>query len=331
MSAPYAIGIDLGGTNIKAARVVAGRGLVSTLRVETGASRGPDHVLDQVESVIRSLMDEGPSGALLGIGIGAPGTINLEQTELIHPPNIPGWDRIDLGQLLQSRFGRGLQVVVENDANAAALGSAHYGAGRSCDTFLMVTLGTGVGGAIIVNGKLFRGTTGAAGEIGHMTIDYNGPMDGSMIPGSIEAYVGQRFLCEHARSLLHDYTDSMLYGLAGSDLGRLTPEMLSMAAGSGDAGARFVLHWAGEKLGAVLGSCINFLDIRTVIVGGGVSRAGAFILEPAREAAQRYIKQGMHEGVKIIQETLGNEAGMLGAAHLVFEHAESHGTTFRGR
>jgi len=326
---PYAIGIDLGGTSIKAARVLPGAGIVSDLRVDTGAAHGPEYVLSQLQLVVRTLSAQAPDGVLLGVGIGAPGTINWERTTLIHPPNIHGWERIDLRQALQACFGDTLYVVVENDANAAALGSAHFGAGQPYGSFIMITLGTGVGGAVIVDGEVFRGTTGAAGEIGHMTIDYDGPEDGAGVAGAIEGYVGQRFLSDHARVHLASCDDSVLHGLAGPNLEALTPAMLSAAAEQGDVHAIEVLCWAGHKLGCVLGSCISLLDIRTVIVGGGVSKAGAFILAPAREAALRYIKPGMRDGVAIVQETLGNEAGMLGAAHLVFEHAESHESTAR--
>ena len=323
----YAVGVDLGGTSIKAALVERRTGIQSTVCMDTGAAHGPEHVLSQVEAAVSSLIDVVP---VSGIGIGAPGTTDLARTTLIHPPNISGWARINLRVKLQERLGRDLHVVVENDANAAALGSAHYGAGRCYDSFLMVTLGTGVGGAIVVDNRIFRGTTGAAGEIGHMTIDYDGPQDRAGVAGAIEAYVGQRFLSTHARQQLGQYSDSMLYDMAGKDLAALTPAMLSAAAGRGDPGALAVLHWAGHKLGCVLGSCINLLDIRVVIVGGGVSQAGAHILEPAREVVLRYVKPGMRNGVIILRETLGNEAGMLGAACLVFEHTDSHDSSARG-
>ena len=321
----HAVGIDLGGTNIKAALVCRSTGVVEWLMRETGAELGPAHVLDQMTSAARELQAFAPGGIVTGIGIGAPGTVDLGRTTLIHPPNIPGWDEINLRTALQEKLGAGLDVVVENDANAAALGSSTYGAGRPYPTFLMVTLGTGVGGAIIVNNKVFRGTTGAAGEIGHMTIDYGGPKDQAGVAGAIEAYVGQRYLTAHARTMLAEYTQSLLYGMAGKDLADLTPAMLTKAAVAGDTGATAVLAWAGRRLGCVLGSCVNLLDIRVIVVGGGVSKAGEFLLEPARKAMLQYIKPGMREDVTVVRETLGNEAGMLGAAALVFEHADMQG------
>ena len=327
----YAIGLDLGGTNIKAALVERSRGVIAAERIDTGADRGPQHVLDRIVTVIQRIMDGAQEGHVAGVGIGAPGTINWARTSLIYPPNIPGWKIIDLQAALRSKLHRDILVVVENDANAAALGSAHYGAGRPYDSFLMVTLGTGVGGAIIYQNSIFRGTTGAAGEIGHMTIDYAGPEDGAGVAGAIEAYLGQRFLSRHARRQLRDFPASPLHHEAGPDMNGLTPAMLSAAAMDGDEGATSVLRWAGHKLGCVLGSCINLLDIRTIIVGGGVSAAGSLIIEPAREAIGHFIKPGMRDGVLILQETLGNEVGVLGAAYLVFELLDAPAATSDGK
>ncbi len=319
-----AIGIDLGGTSIKGALVHHAYGIVATAALGTETDKGPDHVLGQIESVARKLLRR--TRNIVGLGIGAPGTIDPERARLIQPPNIPGWGDVDLKSILKSRLGQKLQVVVENDANAAAMGSLRYGAGRPYDHFIMVTLGTGVGGAIIFNKKLFRGANGAAGEIGHMTVKYDGPKDKAGVHGAIEAYIGQRFLTAHARDQLSNFPDSLLHVAPG--LQRLTPQLIAEAAIEGDAGAAHILQWAGHKLGCVLGSCVNLLDIRTIIVGGGISAAGDLILEPARAAILSYIKPGMHEDVAVLREILGNEAGVLGAASLVFEehYASSRGT-----
>ena len=155
-----AIGVDLGGTNIKAALVDRASGVVLKEQRKTEAHQGPGHVLDRIVAVAEGLIASVLAGNVAGIGIGAPGTIDWDRSTLIHPPNIPDWGVVNLRQALQSRIGTNLHVVVENDANAAALGSAHYGAGLVYDSFIMVTLGTGVGGAIIYRGSIFRGTTG---------------------------------------------------------------------------------------------------------------------------------------------------------------------------
>ena len=325
----FAVGIDLGGTNVKVALVERGTGILRKASLESQAEHGPVRVLDRIaEGVERvvSAVKERPT--LSGIGIGAPGAVSLDRTTVTKPPNFPGWDEIHLPIQLERRLAKlGIDVVgptiVENDANVAGLGSAFYGAGRPFNSFVMVTLGTGVGGAIIINDRLFRGATGAAGEIGHMSIDYEGPYDRAGVSGAIEAYLGQRFLSHHARyQLLARETD--LHHTAGHDLEDITPRQLHEAAVAGDPAAIEVLAWAGHKLGVVLGSVVNLLDIRKVVVGGGVSQAGEFILRPARETLKRFVIPSMSEGVEIVRETAGNDVALLGAARLVFEHYDDH-------
>jgi glucokinase len=320
----FAVGIDLGGTNIKAALVERGKGIVREASTPTEAEQGPEHVLDRIAENVRNL-ERHAEDDIAGIGIGAPGTINWERTTCTAPPNFPRWDVVNIKEALCQRLQRTLPVVVENDANVAGLGSAHYGAGRPHDAFIMVTLGTGVGGAIIYENKIFRGTTGGAGEIGHMTIDYEGPFARSGVAGAIEAYLGQRFLSRHARYRLMTRHDSLLHRVAGPDLQDLTPKMLHEAALAGDEGAIEVLAWAGHKLGCVLGSAVNLLDIRKVVVGGGLSAAGDFILAPARHALVRHVTPGLHAGLDIIRETRGNEVGVLGAGHIVFQVLDEAG------
>jgi glucokinase len=264
---------------------------------------------------------------VVGVGLGAPGSINWDRTCVIYPPNLPGWEIVDLRKELHRRLKGDFPIFVENDANLAALGSAHYGVGRPYDAFIMITLGTGVGGAIIYENKIFRGTTGAAGEIGHMTIDFEGPVDRYGIAGAIEAYLGQKFLSHYARYKLLTQQQSSIHQVAGEDLKDLTPLMLFEAASAGDEPAREILAWAGHKLGVVLGAAINLLDIRKVIVGGGLSAAGEYIFASARKTVREYVMPDLREDVEIMRETMGNEAGMLGAAHLVFQFLDEHAAT----
>lgn len=316
----YVVGVDLGGTNIKFALVAAGDGIVFQTSLPTEAEEGPEHVINQICTGIRLLLDAVPyQSQIEAIGIGSPGTISWDRTTVTRPPNLPGWDEINLRDALQQALGMDVPVVVENDANAAGLGSAFYGAGRPFNSFVMVTLGTGVGGAIIYNKEIFRGMTGGAGEIGHVSIDYEGPWDRAGVAGAAEAYLGQRFLSRHARYQLLNRTESVIHQMAGEDLIDITPKMLYEAALAGDVPSQEVLAWAGHKLGVLLGSLINILDIRKVIVGGGVSAAGDYILKPARETMMRFVVPGLREEVELVQETLGNEAGLLGAAHLAFQ------------
>jgi glucokinase len=319
----HAIGVDLGGTNLKAALVHREEGIVERTQRPTEADQGPEHVENSIATIAADMMDAAPSGSVAGVGIGAPGAVNWERTTVSKPPNFQGWTSVNLCSALQSRLDSSLSVIVENDANMAALGSAYHGAGRTVDSFIMVTLGTGVGGGIIYQNKIFRGSTGGAGEIGHMTIDYEGPYAKSGVSGAIEGYLGQEFLVQHARDRLINYPDSAIHDLVERDLDDITPRVLYEAADQGDEFARQVLAWAGHKLGCVLGSAVNLLDIRTIVVGGGVSGAGAFILDPARNVLPRFITPGLRDALRIRREELGNTVNLLGAARLAFEGKQS--------
>lgn len=318
--ARYAVGIDLGGTSVKAALVHREHGVVRHTQRRTGAAHGPAHVLDQIADAARELLGALPPGeALAGIGLGSPGVISWDRTTVSRPPNFPKWETVNVAQAIGGMFG--VPVTVENDANVAGLGSAFYGAGQPFDSFLMATLGTGVGGAIIYQKRIFRGAHGGAGELGHMTIDYEGPYARSGVAGAIEAYLGIHFLTHHARYRLLT-RETVLHEMTGQDLAGLTPKALHEAAVQGDEAAREMLAWAGHKLGAALGSAVNLLDIRKVVVGGGISAAGDFLLDPARAALRRFVMPGLQAGLELVQETLGNEVALLGAARLAFERFE---------
>jgi len=320
----YAVGLDLGRTAIKAGLVEYGKGLIAETSIATPIDEGPDGILDALASLVISLTDTIPPERLRGIGVGAPGIISLDRTTISYPPNIHSWGVINVRTALTRRLGNdALPVAVENDANVAALGSFHYGSGRSFSSFIMITLGSGVGGAIMVDGKIFRGTGGGAGEVGHMTVNYEGPVANSGVSGAVEAYLGKKYLTGHARQRLHNYPNSLLYKMLGESLEGLEPKHLSIAAYEGDCGARDVLAWAGHKLGCVLGSAINLLDIRKVVVGGGVAAAGDFMLVATRDTLWRYVTPGLRHGIEVVAETLGSEAGVLGAAHLAFDLAHS--------
>lgn len=314
---PHAIGVDLGGTNLKAALVDRDEGIVKRMKHPT--EEGPEYIQDQIASIAEDLIDAAPTRSVAGIGIGAPGAVNWERTTVSKPPNFEDWGSVNLRSSLQSRLSDTLPVIVENDANVAALGSAFYGAGQHTDSFIMVTLGTGVGGGIIYQNKIFRGSTGGAAEVGHMTIDYEGPFAKSGVSGAIEGYLGQEFLAQHARDRLVNYPDSTVRDLVDGDLEQITPRVLYEAANQEDELAQDVLAWAGHKLGCVLGSAVNLLDIRTIVVGGGVSGAGDYILDPARDVLPRFIVPGLRDNLRILREELGNEVSLLGAARLAFE------------
>ncbi|MHB9013952.1 MAG: ROK family protein, partial [Ignavibacteriaceae bacterium] len=183
----YAIGVDLGGTNVKVGIVSQNGKIIKKVSVETKAQGGPKKVIQQIKKGIDEVLNKNEL-RIHGIGIGSPGTVSTKKGTVEDPPNLPGWGKVNLGKIIQKEFK--INVKVENDANAAAIGEMIYGAGKSYESFVMVTLGTGVGGGIIYNRKLFRGEFGAAGEIGHISIDINGPQCKCGSFGCVETYLG---------------------------------------------------------------------------------------------------------------------------------------------
>jgi glucokinase len=310
------IGIDLGGTAIKSALVDSEKGILKHFSIPTEAHRGKEALLQRLIDVVKNAIAESPEKPV-GVGIGAPGVISLDRKTVSNPPNLPGWDIVPLADIISQ--GTGLPCRVENDANLAALGSSRFGVGRNFPYFIMVTLGTGVGGGIIFNRDIFKGAQGGAGELGHVTIDYNGPHSNSPTQGGIEAYLGQRFLSHFAAEKLSKYPENELTKKFSGKFEELEPIDLYTAAVAGNQIAIDILKNAGQKLGYAIVNYIHILDIRTIIVSGGVSRAGDFILGPAREAALERLMDPFKPGFEIIYEPQGNDIALLGAGSLAME------------
>ncbi len=311
-----AIGIDLGGTNIKAALVHENNGFIETLSIPTNADQGKEHVFDRIAMAVeelRKLYHYKP----VGIGMGLPGMVHLDRQTVKNPPNLPGWKVENVANELKKRTG--LNCVIENDANLAALGSARFGAGKNFEDFIMITLGTGVGGGIIIGNKIYRGTKGMAGELGHVIINYHGPLSNSNTRGGIEAYLGQRFLSRFAADTIRQHDDNPLFVKFHKDFEKLEPIDLYDAATSGNELAVDILRQAGEKLGYAIVNYIHILDIRKIIISGGVAKAGDLLLRPAYKTASKLLMPPFLEDFEILYESLGNDAALLGAASLAFD------------
>lgn len=311
-----AIGIDLGGTNIKSALIDSDSGILEQFSTPTEADKGKEHILERIAEAINKVKAVAQK-PVIGVGVGAPGVISLDRTSISNPPNLKGWKRVNLSDEMKSRTG--LECRVENDANIAALGSARFGTGKSYNDFIMVTLGTGVGGGIIFNGQIFRGANGGAGELGHVIIDYHGPISNSPTRGGIEGYIGQRFLSRYAADFLRNEPDNPLTIRFEKNWDALEPLHLTEAAEEGNQAAIDILKSAGEKLGYAIVNYIHILDIRTIVVSGGVSRAGDWILEPARKMARERLMLPFHDGFDILFEPMGNDISLLGAGSLAFD------------
>ncbi|MCS7276347.1 MAG: ROK family protein [Dehalococcoidia bacterium] len=303
--------VDLGGTKVLSL-VATDRGEVlgEDLR-PTRASEGPEVVLQQVEASLRAALARAgvAQGDLQGVGIASPGPLDLERGVVVNPPNLPGWGEFPLRRLLEERLG--LPVALENDATAAAIGEHVFGAGKGSRDMVFVTVGTGVGGGIICDGRPYRGKGGAAGELGHVVVLADGPPCGCGNRGCVEALASGTAIARRARELL---AAGKAPGLAQllSEGEAPTAETVHRAALGGDGDCRQLLAEAGRYLGIGLASYANALDPELVVLAGGVLRAGELFLGPARETFRALTLPQVRRGLRLEMGLLGPRAGALG-------------------
>jgi|Deesub1362B_J571_1020462.scaffolds.fasta_scaffold01435_6 glucokinase len=308
------IGIDLGGTNLKSG-LISRDGKLEHLHYQPAeAGKGPKQVIENLLKAIEHQLNK-HDGEIRGIGIGAAGQVDFKTGVVIDPPNFPDWHEEPLGDIVREKFG--LPTFVDNDANVAALAEQAFGAGRDSDNFILVTLGTGVGSGLVLNGRLFHGAAGAAGEFGHTTIQFDGPVCNCGNRGCIERYVGARWIVERAMDALPHYPESILNQRA--EEGPLTPKVISETAKEGDALARRVLEEVGTFLGIALASVLNLLNLDLVIIGGGVSNAGDLLFKPVERAIRRHAMSVPAATVRVRRAQMGEHAGIIGAGQLAFE------------
>ena len=311
----YALGVDLGGTSIKLGILSNLGEILTKYSLPSNAELGPDEVIRQIKKGIRHILSQ-KKIKIRGIGIGAPGVINIEKGTVEYPPNFPGWGKVKLGKIIQKEFN--FKTFIENDANAAAIGEYMFGAGKKYNSFIMITLGTGVGGGIIFNKKIFRGEFGAAGELGHMSIDYKGPKCKCGSFGCIEAFIGNNYLKQIVSSELKVHPDSKILELVNNEAGHVTPRIIQEAMEQGDKYAKSVVDNMGTQLGAVLTSVSNLLDISTFIIGGGVAGFGKPLFNKVQQTIVERVFIPTKKRVKVLPAKLKNDAGIKGASALVF-------------
>ncbi len=305
--AQVALGIDIGGTAVKLGRVTAAGDVVAEDEIPSPVDASPETFARTVATAARSLCDDATR-----VGVGCAGLVSSARGIVHTSPNLPRWKEVGLGDLITQELG--LPTRVLNDANAVALAEACIGAGRGHTPVVAFTLGTGVGGAIVSEGHLFGGLHGFAGEIGHMSIDQNGPGCACGNRGCLELYVGKRGIV--AGYLEHTSWNAGLpaFELVGGDREALTPKILVEAAQGGDEAARDALALAGRRLGGALANVMNLLDVGIFVAGGGVAQAGDLILDPARRVLRERAMAPAALVAPIVPATLGVRAGVIGAA-----------------
>ena len=309
----YTIGVDVGGTKVLGGVVDESGTVVKTARRDT-PREGGSALTQAIADVAKELMAE---FTIDSVGVSAAGFVSSDRKTMLATPNIAGWNGVDLDYQLTSLIG--LPVVIENDANAAAWGEARFGAGRGKRHMLMLTVGTGIGGGIVVNGELYRGAFGTAAEIGHIRVVPEGHLCGCGARGCFEQYGSGNALMRHAREAIAASPDIARNLLSRGDgtLEGLAGKAITDAARDGDAVALAAFNTTAQWLGAGIASLAVVLDPECVVIGGGVIDAGEILLKPTREALERSMPfAGKHPYPEIIGAQLGNEAGLVGVADL---------------
>jgi glucokinase len=306
------LGIDLGGTDTKVGLVDENGNLIKKTKFPTRAHLGFSGVMDNVIQEVQRFI-EGASVA--GIGMGVPGPMSSREGIVYEAPNLPGWENAPVRDVLQQRLG--LPAVLHNDANSAAYGEYWAGAGRGCQNMVLFSLGTGVGGGLILGGKLYTGPDDTAGELGHMTIDFEGPLCNCGSRGCLEAYASATAIRRIVREALAAGVSTSICIPAGEEE-TFGARVVYEAAVSGDAFARQVLYDVGKALGIAAASIINILNPERIIYSGAMIGAGDFIFAPLVDYARARAFKRPASRVQFLVAALGSDAGIIGAAGLAF-------------
>jgi glucokinase len=313
VSGGIAIGADLGGTKMLVG-AVGGEGDVLSRSTQSTHERTVEQILETLEAELRKALEASPEA--VGIGLGVPATIDRDRGIAISAVNLPLID-VPVRDLIGERVC--IPTFVDNDANCAALAEHRFGAGRGSANLVLLTIGTGIGGGLILGGELYRGSSGAAAELGHVVIDENGPRCQGNCPnrGCVEALASGTALGREGREAAERHPESALGELlaAGTEIdGRVVTD----AALDGDATARETMALIGRRIGVALSSLANIFEPDLFVLGGGVMRAGELLLEPARQELRVRALPPQNE-TRVVAAQLGPEAGMIGAARMALE------------
>jgi glucokinase len=310
------IGCDLGGTNLRAAVVDVESGDVVHLEsIPTQAQEKHEAVMHRMADLILHVLNSArlDKEHIGGVGIGAPGVLDLEKGETLFLPNLPGtWPNIPLAATIRRLTG--LPTILLNDVRAITNGEWRFGAGRGVDTIAVFAIGTGIGGGLIINGQLHLGLGGTGGELGHTMIDFNGPACGCGNNGCLEAYASGPAIAAMGMKAVSQGLTTRITELCGHDLNRITPKLIADAANAGDEIAKDIYDKAGFYIGIAAANVCAAIGPRRIIIGGGVAKAGALLLDPIRRTVHQRVYVMPVDQVEIVQSQLGDMAGIIGVA-----------------
>lgn len=311
---PAAIGLDVGGTDIKGGVVAADGSIRVSRTIATDADRGPKHVIERIIELCQELHGAAAGSEVVGVGLGMPGSIRVVEGLAVAPPNLPGWDEVSVAAPLSRALG--LPVRLENDANAAALGEHWRGAGRGARHLVLLTLGTGIGGGIILDGDLHRGCRENAGEVGHMIVEPGGRACPCGQLGCLERYASASSTAARAEEALASGEASALRDVHARGVA-ITAEDVVGAAQAGDGLAQRIWDETCRYLAVACVNLQHLFNFERIIFAGGMSAAGTTLVGPVREHFKRMMWPDRGDHPEILAAELGSRAGMLGAASLL--------------
>ncbi len=314
----FAIGIDLGGTYTKLALVDTKGKVSNRTKLSTAAYRTRAGLIAAIVAEVNAVLAKARLSPrkILGVGIGVPGIVDFRRGRVYNLTNVPGWENTPLKGMLEAKLD--LPVLVDNDVNLMALGECRFGAGRGAKNLVCITLGTGVGGGIIIDGALYRGSAFSAGEVGHMPLKERGLPCGCGSYGCLERYVGNRYIVDELKGKIRRGSPTLIKKLVNNDLSAMTPEIISKAALKGDRLSIDFWNTVGERIGVTLAGIVNLLNPERIIIGGGVADAGEPLFKSIRRTVGERALPVPGKAVKILKAKLGNDAGIIGAAALFF-------------
>ena len=318
MRASYAVGLDVGGTRIAAGLVERKDRIVRETKRPTPQG-GPFGVVDAIIETIGEVTAGVHPSEITGIGLGLPAQIDFHRQTVEFCTNLP-LGGVDMRGLIMSRVKH--PVTIDNDGHTAALGESRFGAAKGVRDFVMVTVGTGVGGGVFVGGSPFRGHRGLGGEIGHMVVDLDGPPCPCGGTGHLESFVGRPAIVRDARELAATFRGASLARAVGGDPEDITAESVVEAANAGDEAAAEIMGRIGFVLGKALVGIVNLMNPQLVLVGGGIGESCPLLLERASQVIAEEALAGRRD-VKVVAAQLGNDAGVVGAGVLAFDEHDS--------
>jgi len=313
----YIVGIDLGGTNLKAGIVDRNGKILHRLSIKTRSDADSQTITTQIFKLVDEIINTANIERfnVIGIGLGSPGLIDKKGETILFSPNLSKWRNVSIKNIISEEFS--LPCVLENDANAAAWGEKWVGAGKDAHSLVILTIGTGIGGGIIIDDKLWRGMNNVAAEIGHMSIQADGPQCNCGNYGCIEVYASATAMVKRFKSLLDKGVSSSL-----KNTEEVTAKIINEAALQGDKAALNIIKETGCYLGVAVTNIIHILNPEVVVLAGGMTGSGDLLMNPIKEIVKNRTIEASYKDTQIVFSQLGNDAGIIGAAGCLLKELE---------